>query len=98
MTPHHPEDPARLQVIESLLNETGMTDACLALVPCLAVDEEILRVHRPELLQLLRGMEEAAQTESVFIDPDTVVSAYSLQAARLAAGGVVDATHALVRG
>ena len=97
-TPNHPEHPARLQVIEALLDETRRADACVALAARPAVDHEILRVHQPAPVEMLQGAHEAAQTERVFIDPDTVMSAHSLEAARLAAGGVVDAARALVRG
>ncbi len=97
-TPSHPEHSARLQAIEALLDETGLADACVALATRPAVDDEILRVHQPALLETLTAAHEAAQTERVFLDPDTVMSAHSLEAARLAAGGVVDASRALVRG
>ena len=97
-TPNHPEHPARLQAIEALLDETGLAGACSSLATRPACDDEILRVHQPALLETLERAHEAAQGERVFIDPDTVVSAHSLEAARLAAGGVIEAARALIRG
>ena len=61
-----------------------------------ATEEEILRVHRPALLQLLASVERPTQ-----IEPNTVASETSYAAALLAAGTTIEAARrggfALVR-
>ena len=97
-TPNHPERPARLDAIETLLDDSGLSAACVAIDARPVLEEELLRVHDPELLDLLirtdaqiQANREPDQTARVFLDPDTVMSKHSWLAAQLAAGGIVDA-------
>ena len=45
-TPNHPERPARLAAIEALLDDAGLSDACIPLEARLVTDDEILRVQK----------------------------------------------------
>jgi len=97
-TANHPEHPQRLVAIESLLRDAGLIEACLPLKSRPATDAEILRAHDPALLAMLERSDRFAQEKHVFIDPDTVISAHSLDAARYAAGGVIDAARSVAAG
>jgi acetoin utilization deacetylase AcuC-like enzyme len=61
-----------------------------------ASEEDILRCHTPELLELVRGI-----ARPTFVDPDTVASDTTYEAALLAAGATIEAVRsngfALVR-
>ena len=61
-----------------------------------ASEEEILRCHRSELVELVRGI-----VRPTFVDPDTVASDTTYEAAMLAAGAAIEAVRssgfALVR-
>jgi acetoin utilization deacetylase AcuC-like enzyme len=61
-----------------------------------ASEEDILRCHAPDLLELVRGI-----ARPTFVDPDTVASDTTYEAAMLAAGATIEAVRssgfALVR-
>ncbi len=89
----HPESPDRLRAVSRALDGHR---AELRPVPArLASDEELLRIHGRDHLAL---MAEAARRAPVHLDPDTYFAPRSLEVARLAAGGAVDLTRAVVRG
>ncbi len=52
-TPNHPERPARLDAIETLLDDSGLSAACVPLDARPVLEEELLLVHDRELLDLL---------------------------------------------
>ncbi|MEO6227513.1 MAG: histone deacetylase family protein [Thermomonas sp.] len=91
--PGHPERPERLSVV---------TNALRAALPELdwhaaprASRGQLLRVHTPELLaQVL----ETRPDERMFLDPDTVLSPHSAEAALRAAGAVIAAVDAVLGG
>jgi acetoin utilization deacetylase AcuC-like enzyme len=71
----HPERPERLAAVHEAL--VPLHDALVEIGPRSASDDEILRVHDPEHLALLRSLE-GARTE---LDPDTYVSPRSVEIA-----------------
>jgi acetoin utilization deacetylase AcuC-like enzyme len=83
----HPESPARL---EALLDAFEWRETRAASV------EAIERCHTPELVELIRAVE-----EPTWLDADTICTATSFEAALLAAGAATDAAEtggfALVR-
>lgn len=91
--PDHPERPERLSVV---------TDALRTSLPKLGWHEaprasrgQLLRVHTPALLaQVL----ETRPRERMLLDPDTVLSPASAEAALRAAGAVVAAVNAVLGG
>ncbi|HJN91206.1 MAG TPA: histone deacetylase [Dehalococcoidia bacterium] len=97
-TANHPEHPERLVAIERLLGEARLVEACLPLESRAATDAELLRAHDPALLEMLARSDQFAQAKRVFIDPDTVMSGRSLEVARHAAGGVIDAARLVATG
>jgi len=93
----HPECPERLDAISDQLLSSGIinyiqTDE----VTNPASDEHLLRVHAPAHLERLAGW---LPTEGVYdIDGDTLMNPHTLDAARHAAGGVIQAVDAVMAG
>ncbi len=89
--PLHPEAPARLRaVLDALSSKSDLSWR----EPQPATHSHVARVHTPEhiaRIDALRGREG-------YLDPDTSVSAASVQAAYLAAGALVDSVTATVNG
>ncbi len=88
----HPECPERLDAIDRALEplQHGLRDV----EPRPATDEEILRSHSRAHLDALRALE----GRDAHIDADTYSAPSSLEVARLAAGGLEDASLAVARG
>jgi acetoin utilization deacetylase AcuC-like enzyme len=91
-SPGHPERPQRLDAIDRALEPVADRIRDVEARP--ATDEEILRAHTREHLELLRSIE-GHQTQ---LDADTYCSPRSPEIARLAAGGTVDAALRVARG
>ncbi len=89
----HPEKPERLSAIKAVLDRAPLAGVEVT-APRKATHEELLRAHVPEHLKKLAGL--AGKT--VQLDPDTGMSPRSYDAALLAAGASVEATHAVLRG
>jgi acetoin utilization deacetylase AcuC-like enzyme len=92
--PGHPERPERLDAIRGSLRDTGLLAEMQVLAAAPARDEDLLRVHDRSHLRRL------AQTEGrhTRLDPDTHAGPQSHAAARLAAGGAVDAVDRVLDG
>lgn len=93
--PGHPESPERLQAIWRVLEQTGLLARLVALEPVPATDAQLLAVHTREHLEWVKAV--VARGGGHF-DLDTFANAHSLEAARLAAGAVVRAVDAVMRG
>lgn len=95
-TGNHPESAERLIAIRSHLAAVGLLDRLIPLTPQQATPEQLARVHTPEYLaHLVRAVPSAGRA---YLDPDTVLSPHSLEAATLAAGGVCAAADQVLRG
>ncbi len=93
--PSHVERAARLRAIEAALDASGLRRDLVDLAPQPAADQQILAVHQPRLLQVLRW---SAGQDNVWLDMDTYTTRGSWDAARLAAGAAVTAVEAVVAG
>lgn len=91
----HPEHPGRLCAIRQRLDEENLTGRCRHVAARPATDEELREIHTAEHV---RAVEATATRGFSQLDPDTYAAAESAQAARLAAGGLVDLTCAVVDG
>jgi len=89
----HPERPDRLTAVHAAI--AARQAELEALAPRFALDEELLRVHGREHLATV---EQAARRAPSQLDPDTYVSAASLEVARLAAGGSIELARRVARG
>jgi len=87
MGAHHPESPARLRAIEDQLIASGLLAFLQHHDAPLATFEQLARVHAPHYIETVRS---ASPTEGlVYLDPDTAMNPFTLNAALRAAGAVV---------
>lgn len=93
--PRHQERPERLGAVIDGLRVANIADAMIPLVPQPATIADLLRVHTQELLGRI---EQTAVSGGGRLDPDTVASAGSWNAARLGAGAGLTAIEALREG
>ena len=93
--PGHPERPARLEAVVRGVSDAGLGEAVVHVPPRPATREELEAVHDPAYLQ---AVEQFCRAGGGALDPDTVVSPASWEAAVLAAGAVVDASERLGHG
>jgi acetoin utilization deacetylase AcuC-like enzyme len=91
----HPERPARLQAVEDGIDAAGVREALVPFAPVPAPAEAVARVHPG---RYLRALEELCVSGGGQIDPDTVVSEGSYEAALLAAGAGLEAIRRLDAG
>jgi acetoin utilization deacetylase AcuC-like enzyme len=91
----HPENQQRLKTILAVLEQHQMLER-LTPIPALPISPERLqRVHTPEYIGLVRRV---AQQGGGQLDMDTYVRPASYDAALMAAGGLVEATRAVLDG
>ncbi|MBU1932427.1 MAG: histone deacetylase [Candidatus Omnitrophica bacterium] len=86
--PHHPERPSRLRAILRKLKNTGLADELELIEPEKASVDDIALVHKRDYIARVK---DAAGKTLVNLDPDTVISQDSFEAALFAAGGVMKA-------
>lgn len=95
-TGHHPENPDRLKVIISALQEDEALWAKLEhLTPRPVSDEDIMRCHSYRLIDQIKNLCEQGVR---FVDLDTVISRESFEVARLAAGAATVAVDHVFSG
>jgi len=99
--PAHPEGPERLTALLDALRadaELGSRIAETRGSP--ATEEDLLRVHTPGHLRMLRDSAEEARREGrlVWVDADTPVSPSSFEAAAAAAGCAITAAETVLDG
>jgi acetoin utilization deacetylase AcuC-like enzyme len=92
----HPESPQRLRSIMARLEKTGLLGRLATIEPEPVSDRWILEIHTANYLQQLKA--HAPRSGYVSLDADTSMSAGSLRAAYLAAGGAVKAVDAIMAG
>jgi len=94
-TGQHVENARRLEAIISHLEQTRLIEQLTAIEPRAASIEELLLVHHKEHVSQIQ---EVARRGGGWLDPDTVMSPDSYEAARYAAGGTIRATEAVING
>jgi len=92
----HPENARRLSAIEDRFYATGLFDVLRYVDAPQVTERQLLRVHTREHLETMAAM--APVNGYARLDPDTVISPDSLQAARRAAGAAVKAVDLVVGG
>lgn len=93
--PGHPENRARLEQTMALLESSGMLARLTPIPVRPATRTELTRVHRPSYIDQVQAI---SARGGGYLDPDTYTNADSYQAALLAAGGLVEATLAVIDG
>jgi len=91
----HPERPERLGAVIDATRRTDVSDALIPVVPRAATIDEILRVHAESLVEKARV---TIASGGGRLDPDTVVSPASWDAALHAAGAGLTAVEHLLAG
>jgi len=94
-TGNHVENSRRLVEAMSYLRETGIEEKLTCLPPRSALLEELELVHTPEYISYVKSK---AEKGGGWLDPDTVMSPKSYEAASYAAGGLLVATEAVMKG
>jgi len=93
-TGDHVENSRRLVDAMSYLEETGTKEQLISLPARSATQEELEMIHSPEYISDVRTR---AENGGGWLDPDTVMSAKSYEAAIYAAGGLMVATEAVIK-
>ena len=93
-TGDHVENSRRLVDAMSYLEETGTRERLISLPARPATPEELEMIHAPEYISRVKSK---AENGGGWLDPDTVVSPKSYQAAIYAAGGLMVATEAVMK-
>jgi acetoin utilization deacetylase AcuC-like enzyme len=91
----HPERIDRIRAINQMLENPHFNDLVRHEAP-IGRDEDILRAHSQDHLRHIRSM--APEADFEFLDPDTVMSPGSLEAALRAVGAATAAVDAVFRG
>jgi acetoin utilization deacetylase AcuC-like enzyme len=94
-TGEHPENSKRLLAVVRRLQRFGLWDELVKLEPRSATPEELMLVHSREHIRRIRQMAEAG---GGMADADTVISAASYETAAGAAGALISAVEAVIRG
>jgi len=92
---HHIEIPQRLETIYNMLDSEGLQDELILIPPRFASLEELEMVHTPAYIE--RILDTAGEPRR-YLDPDTVTSERSCEAAFLAAGGTLAAVQKVMAG
>jgi acetoin utilization deacetylase AcuC-like enzyme len=91
MPPGHPESSKRLVKILNDLKNSDDWNNLIHIKPRRADDEDILKVHTRDYFETIRNF-------TGFFDSDTYISENSLEAARFAAGAVIEAVDRCKKG
>ncbi len=91
----HPENQQRLKAILRVLEEYGMLERLTAIPAVPITPERLERVHAPHYIQQVQRL---ARGGGGNLDMDTYVRPASYDAALMAAGGLVEATRAVLDG
>ena len=86
----HPESPERLRAIEDQLIASGVLPFLQHHDAPLATFEQLVRVHKPQYIEAVHAT--APREGLAYLDPDTAMNPFTLNAALRAAGAVVLAT------
>lgn len=94
--PGHPECPARLSAIDDQLVASGLMDHLGRIDARPATREQLLRAHDESLLRWIES--QSPSTGLVHLGDDITLNPWSLEAAKLAAGAVVQAVDGVISG
>ena len=91
----HFENPETKRRLKNLLDLSGMTDNLVRLDPRMATEEELLRFHTEDYINRIRKLSDDL---GGFAGPNTPFGKGSYEIAKLAAGGTIVATEAVLSG
>ena len=93
--PGHPENKQRLKMILQVLEKYQMLARLTSIAAAPITPERLERVHERQYVEQVQRL---AERGGGHLDMDTYVRAASYEAARMAAGGLVEATRAVLEG
>ena len=96
MGAHHPECPERLQAVYDAFARSPLMPSLQQVEAPLATREQLDAAHSPDYVA--RIFEAAPKRDYAYLDPDTAMNPYSLDAARRAAGAVVKGVDMVMAG
>ncbi len=94
-TGSHPENFRRLEYILEALDDYGIREKMVPIAPQKASVEQVAMFHGPSYIEKVARF---AHEGGGSLDPDTVVSRKSYEAALMAAGGVITAVDSVIGG
>lgn len=94
-TGQHVENARRVEETAALLEQSGLKQQLTGIHPEPASVEDLSLVHSTDYISQI---ERKAQAGGGWLDADTVMSPASYEAAICAAGGLIKATHAVMKG
>ena len=94
-TGSHPENFRRLEYILEALDDYGIRDKMVEIGPQTASVDQAAMFHGPAYIEKVAAF---ARQGGGYLDPDTVVSSNSYEAALMAAGGVITAVDSVIGG
>jgi acetoin utilization deacetylase AcuC-like enzyme len=92
----HPERPARFDAVAKALSDSGQTGAMRRIESRAVTDEEVLACHTASYLKMVER--DVAVGHAMLSTGDTEIGPKSLEVARRAAGGVLNAVDAVFGG
>lgn len=92
----HPEQPERLTAIRNALEKAGLFQTLYRIKPRAATEAELALAHSPSYLGLVRRELAGLYGLGELSTGDTLVSPNSLEVAKSAAGGVLEAVDAVM--
>jgi len=91
----HPENPRTKRRFKNLLDKSGVTDELISIDPRPATREELLRYHTSEYIDEIKEMSEESGGDAGELTP---FGPGSYEIAKLAVGGVIEATDSVLDG
>lgn len=91
----HPESPKRMMAIGEVLENSAVGKKVFRIAPRMATREELLLVHDEDYIESVAATAGRRMTQ---LDPDTGACAHTWDAARLAAGGLIECVRAVAEG
>jgi acetoin utilization deacetylase AcuC-like enzyme len=95
MGAHHPECPARLQAVYDAFDASGLMPELMQVEAPLATEGQLEAAHAPDYVASI--FESSPLEDYAYLDPDTALNPYSLDAARRAAGAVIEGVDLVMR-
>lgn len=94
----HPESPQRLTAIVEHLKTSSVYEKLVFYQAPLATTEQLQRVHAKSYIHSIENKAPGEGESAVYLDPDTCLTAHTLEAAKRASGAVVLATELVMEG
>ena len=96
MGAHHPECPARLQAVYDAFARAGLNAKLKKVEAPLATREQLAAAHDSDYVDSI--FDAAPEHDYAYLDPDTAMNPYSLEAAQRASGAVIRGVDMVMAG